>query len=96
MKLTELAVTAQEEQNIVLSNGYTAALRFDMVYKRWFYDLYLNDVLVYAGVALTPDTAPLHGISPVSLGIVDFSEDKSEYEPYSELGARLALMEITQ
>ena len=96
MKLTELAVAAQEEQNIILSNGYTATLRFDMIYKRWFFDLYQGGILVCAGVALTPDTAPLHNISLVGLGLVDFSEDKSEYEPYSELGARLALMEIVQ
>lgn len=95
MTLTELTVGA-EEQWITLSNGYSASLRFDMIYKRWFYDLYFNQNLVYAGVALTPDTAPLINISPVSLGIVDFSEDKSEYEPYSELGSRLALMEIAE
>lgn len=93
MTINELSVSS-EEQNIFLSNGYSATIRFDMIYKRWFFDLYLGGELLYAGLTLTPDTAALAGISDLTLGLVDYSDDKKEYEPFNELGARLALMEI--
>lgn len=92
---TELRVLP-EEQTIYLQNGYQAAIRFDMIYKRWFYDLYLGDKLVYAGMALTSDTTPLLNINPISLGLVDTSNDKEDYEPYNELGSRLALLEVAE
>lgn len=95
MTLTELSVI-NEEQTIYLQDGYTAEIRFDMVYKRWYYNLYKGGELLYAGVSLTPDSKPLDKISSVSLGIIDFSDDKKEYEPYAELGARLGLMEIVE
>ena len=95
MTMTELGVLSQE-QTIYLSNGYSANLRFDMIYKRWFFDLYLGGNLVYAGVPLVVDTAPLDNICPLTLGLVDCSDDKKEYEPYSELGSRLALMEVVK
>lgn len=94
MQMTELSVVSKE-QMVHLQNGYVAVLRFDMIYKRWFYDLYRDDgTILYAGLALLPDSAPLNGISEVSVGLVDLSEDKEQYEPYSELGGRLALVEI--
>ena len=93
MTITELSVTNQE-QTIFLQDGRIVVLRFDMIYKRWFFDLYQGDELLYAGLALNPDTAPLAGITDISVGLIDFSEDKTEYEPYSELGARLGLVEI--
>ena len=92
---TELKVMPQE-QTIILQNGYSAAIRFDMIYKRWFYDLYYGNTLVYAGMALTPGTAALLNISKVGLGLVDTANDKETYEPYAELGSRLALMEIAE
>ena len=93
---TELSVMP-EEQTVILQNGYSAAIRFDMIYKRWFYDLYMDDgTILYAGIALPPDSAPLNGFAEESLGLVDLSEDNEEYEPFSELGGRLALMEITE
>lgn len=95
MTTTELRVLP-EEQTVFLQDGYKAAIRFDMIYKRWFYDLYLGDELVYAGIALNPDTSPLLNINLVSLGLVDTSNDKEEYEPYNELGSRLALLEINE
>lgn len=93
MTLTDLGVVS-EEQTITLQDGYSAVVRFDLIYKRWFYDLYRANELVYAGVALTPDTAPLNNISDVSLCLIDLVRDKEQYEPYSELGGRLALMEL--
>ena len=92
---TQLTVMP-EEQTVILQNGYSAAIRFDMIYKRWFCDIYKGEDLVYAGLALTPGTAPLLNISKISVGIVDMSDDKEEYEPYSELGSRLALVEIAE
>lgn len=93
MTITELAVSS-EEQTVYLSNNYSAVVRFDMIYKRWFFDLYRGEELLYAGIALTPDTYPLKDIAEVSLAIVDWANDKLQYEPYNELGARLGLMEI--
>lgn len=95
MKVNLLAVSAKE-QNIILQDGYSANIWFDMIYKRWFFDLYNGTDLVYAGIALEPDTAGLLNISLYGLGLLDMAEDKEEYEPYSELGSRLALAEITK
>ena len=95
MTITELSVSS-EEQTVFLSNGYSAVVRFDMIYKRWFFDLYLGETLLYAGIALIPDAYPLKDIADVSLAIIDWAEDKMQYEPYNELGARLGLMEVSQ
>lgn len=95
MTLTELGVTAKE-QTVYLQGGYSAALRFDMIYKRWFCDMYYEGEIVYAGVPLVVDSAPLNGISPVSVCLVDLSDSKEEYEPFAELGSRLALMELAE
>ncbi len=95
MRVNLLAVAAKE-QTIVLQDGYTADVRFDMIYKRWFFDLYKDGELAYAGIALEPDTAGLLNISKTGLGLLDLAEDKDEYEPYSELGSRLGLAELTE
>lgn len=91
-----LLSTNPEEQTIRLINGYTADLKFDMIYKRWFFNLYKDGDLVYAGIALTPGTAGLLNISKYTLGILDLADDKEDYEPYAELGSRLALAEVTE
>lgn len=93
MIMTDLSVSSQE-QTILLRDGYSAVLKFDMIYKRWFYNLYRQGTLIAAGVSLKPDTSPLIGMAKVSLGLIDLSDDKEEYEPFSELGSRLALMEL--
>lgn len=95
MTLTELTVS-NKEQMVALQGGYSALLRFDMIYKRWFFDLYYEGEILHAGLSLRPDTAPLLGITEVSPGMIDLSKDNEEYEPYSELGARLALVEIAK
>ena len=95
MDVVELGVSS-EEQTIYLQDGYSATIRFDMIYKRWFFDLYLGEELVYAGIPLGVDTVPLLNISKEGLGLIDAVKDKLEYEPYSELGSRLVLVEVTQ
>lgn len=95
MTINELVV-ASEEQALTLLNGYTATLMFDPYYKRWYYNLYKDGELLYAGVPLDPDTAALLGYNDYSLGLVDKLDDKTFYEPYLELGSRLGLVEITQ
>ena len=87
---------ASEEQNITMLNGYSAEIKFDACYKRWYYNLYLYGELVACGIALNPDTAPLLGFSKDSLGIVDTGNKKDIYEPYEELGGRLQLVEIVE
>lgn len=95
MTIVELSVTSKE-QIIYLRDGYVVTIRYDMIYKRWFYDLYKGTELLYAGLSLKPDTAPLSGISDVYVGLIDFGDDKEQYEPYSELGGRLGLVEISE
>lgn len=95
MKINLLTV-ASSEQKVFLANGFVADIKFDAIYKRWYYDLYENGNLRYAGIALNPDTAGLLGISPVSVGLVDRLNNNEFYEPYSELGVRFALVEIQE
>ena len=87
---------SSEEQNITMLDGYSAEIKFDACYKRWYYNLYYYGELIAAGVALNPDTAPLLGFFKDSLGLIDNGNKKDTYEPYAELGARLQLVEITE
>lgn len=93
MIINELIVGSQE-QTLTLLNGYVADIRFDPFYKRWYYNLYNNNELVFAGVPLNPDTFPLEGFTNYYLGIIDKVDDKLPYEPYNELGSKLGLLEI--
>lgn len=95
MVVNELSV-ASEEQTLALLNGYKANIFFDPYYKRWYYNLYNGDVLVYAGFVLDPDTASLLGFSDYFLACVDKLDSKEMYEPYNELGSRLGLLEVSQ
>ena len=87
---------SSEEQNLELYNGYTAEIKFDRCYKRWYYNLYLYGEPVALGVALNVDTAPLLGYVKVSIGLVDSGNAKETYEPYLEFGSRLQVMEIDE
>lgn len=93
MTIRELIV-ASKEQELSLGNGYNASVMFDPYYKRWYYNLYKNDVLLYAGMPLDPDTAVLLGITDYSLGLIDKVGTRVVYEPYAELGSRLGLVEL--
>lgn len=93
--ISELTVPS-EEQTLNLLNGYTAEIKFDAVYKRWYFNLYNMNEPVALGIALNVDTAPLLGYVSDSLGLVDLVDDKEEYEPFDELGTRLGLVEITE
>lgn len=95
MKLTELVVESKE-QTVVLSDGYSADIKFDVFYKRWYYDLYKDGVLKFAGVALNVNTVGLYKMAPVCLALIDIVGDKEEYEPYNELGTRLMLVEVAE
>lgn len=87
---------SSEEQTITLLDGYTADIKFDACYKRWYYDLYYYGELIAAGIALNPDTAPLLGFFGDSLGLIDSGDARDTYEPYTELGGRLELVEIAE
>lgn len=95
MAVYELTVSS-EEQKITLTDGYSAEILFDRCYKRWYYNLYKDDALVAAGVALNPDTAPLFGYVDDSLGLANNIKKGIEYEPCEELGTGLLLMEISK
>lgn len=94
MTVNEISVSSKE-QTIQLSNGWVANVKFDPIYKRWFCDIYLGTTLVYAGVPLNVDSFPLRHISPLYIGVFDRMDSNADYEPYLELGGRLALLEIT-
>lgn len=87
---------ASEEQTITMLDGYSAEIRFDACYKRWYYNLYYYGELVAAGIALNADTAPLLGFFTNTLGLVDSGDKREVYEPYVELGGRLKLVEIAE
>ena len=89
-------IVSSNEQWLELSNGYSAYVRFDLIYKRWYYDVYNENGLLYGGIPLDKDCAPLKGISPVYLMIIEDNKDGIEYEPYSELGGILVLTEVTE
>lgn len=94
-EVNNLIVTS-EEQWLQLSGGYSADIKFDYIYKRWYYDLYKEDVLAFAGIPLTKDCTTLKGISPTYLAIVENNEFNVEYEPFSELGGILLLVEVVE
>lgn len=92
--VTQLSVSA-EEQYIGLTDGYTADIRFDPFYYRWYYDLYYDGELLYAGISLTPDSCGLLHISTKALGLLDVGDKNVDYEPYPSLGNRLVLIEVS-
>lgn len=93
MLINELLVSS-EEQRLTLLNGYSADIKFDPFYKRWYYNLYQGTTLMFAGVPLIPDTFPLDGMTNYYLAVIDKLDDGLPYEPYNELGSRLGLLEI--
>lgn len=96
MATVSILVVASEEQWLSLTNDFVANIKFDYIYKRWYYDLYRNDELVYAGIPLNKDAPNLKGISTVYLSTVENMPVKTEYEPFSELGGILTLVEVVE
>lgn len=92
----EELVVASKEQRLTLLNGYFADIKFDPFYKRWYYDLYQGTKLLFAGVPLVPNTLPLRGITNYYLGCLERGNPHEFYEPYDELGGRLALIEVQE
>ena len=93
-KETVLLSVAPREQILGLANGYTADVKFDPFYYRWYYDLYKDNELVYSGISLTPDSNGLLNISKTTIGVIDSGNKFESYEPYNELGLRLLLLEL--
>lgn len=95
MSVNSLGIAAKE-QTITLANGMTAEIKFDPFYYRWYANYYSEGELVAGGIALDPNTAGLLNILPVTLGIIDTGNPKEFYEPYEQLGNRLAVIEIVE
>ena len=89
-------MVTSEEQVIGLSDNHSAEIKFDYIYKRWYYNLYINDTLLYAGIPLTKDCPTLKGIASVYLMIAEDNENKVDYEPFAELGTILKLAEVIE
>ncbi|MBQ2176740.1 MAG: hypothetical protein II453_17410 [Alphaproteobacteria bacterium] len=96
MATVSILMVSSEEQWLSLTDGYVADIKFDYIYKRWYYDLYKNEELVYAGIPLNKDAPNLKGISPVYLATVENMPIKTEYEPFSQLGGILTLVEVVE
>lgn len=96
MATVSTLMVSSEEQWLSLTDGHTADIKFDYIYKRWYYDLYKDEELVFAGIPLTKDCPTLKGISPVYLAIIENNEYNVQYEPFSELGGILTLVEVVE
>ena len=96
MATVSTLIVSSEEQWLSLTDDFVANIKFDYIYKRWYYDLYKNDEIVYTGIPLTKDGPTLKGISNVYLAIVENNEYKVEYEPFAELGGILTLVEVVE
>lgn len=94
MKTAFKLSVSSEPQTMNLNDGYTAELRFDPFYYRWFYDLYHEEELLYSGIALTPDSCGLLNINNISIGMVDTGVPAGTYEPYNAIGTRLNIVEV--
>ena len=94
MKTISTLSISSEPQSMNLANGYVAELRFDPFYYRWFYDLYKEGELLYAGIALTPDSCGLLNISDAAIGMLDTENPAGDYEPYNAIGTRLMIIEV--
>ena len=95
MNFTSLGVSTGE-QALTLANDSVIQIKFDPFYYRWYADYYQGEELVASGIALDPDTAGMLGILPVSCAIIDTGNKKEQYEPYEQLGDRLAVIEIDE
>lgn len=93
MRYSSLGVVSKE-QTLALSGERSVEIKFDPFYFRWYGNFYANGELVAAGIALDPNTAGLLDIEPVCLAIYDSGDPKVKYEPYEELGDRLAVIEV--
>lgn len=93
MIITSLGVESKE-QYLNLSNNISVNIRFDPFYYRWYADYYEDGELIAAGVALDPDTFGLADIRRTYCGVIDTGNKKVSYEPYEQLGDRLAVIEI--
>ena len=96
MRTISILSVGSEEQTLMLSDNYYADIKFDLIYKRWYYNLYRNGNIIAAGISLVPNSAGLLGEFPVSLGLLDTGNPHEAYETYEELGRRLVLVEITE
>ena len=93
MKYNSLGVVPKE-QTLALSEEHSVEIKFDPFYFRWYGNFYAGGELGAAGIALDPNTAGLLDIEPVCLAIYDSGDPKEKYEPYEELGDRLAVIEV--
>lgn len=93
MQVYSLGVSAQE-QTLSLSNTMSVEIKFDPFYYRWYANYYEDGELVAAGIALDPNTFGCLDILSNSCGIYDTGDPKEKYEPYEQLGDRLAVIQI--
>ena len=85
---------APKEQSLALDEARSVEIKFDPFYYRWYGNFYADGQLIASGIALDPNTDGLLDIETVSLAIYDSGDPKVKYEPYEELGDRLAVIEV--
>lgn len=93
MAVLSLGISSKE-QSLNLSDSTSIEIKFDPFYYRWYANYYENGELVAAGIALDPNTFGMLDILQTSCGVIDLGNPKETYEPYEELGDRLAVIQI--
>lgn len=89
---------SSKEQTISLRDGYSAELFYNVFNKFWYYNLIGPDgSYLFYGISLIPDSFAQNNYSGEypKLFVMDITEGSNEeYNPYLELGGRLALFSI--
>lgn len=93
--MNELVISS-EEQTISIRDGYKAQIKYNPFNRYWYYNLINPDGVVVAyGLALKPNTYATYKMDFPGLALVDrLQGDKTEYNPFVELGGRLMLVEL--
>lgn len=89
-------IVESKEQRIVLKDNKVAHIKYNPFNKYWYYDMYDSEGNIIAyGMALKPNTFATNKQQVGGLALIDrLPNDKSEYNPFVELGGRLMLVEL--
>lgn len=93
--MNEILVESKE-QRISLKNNGVAHIKYNPFNRYWYYDMYdeFGNIVAY-GLALKPNTFATNRLQLGGLAVIDrLSGDKTEYNPFVELGGRLMLVEL--
>lgn len=89
-------IISSKEQRIGLKNNNTAHIKYNPFGRYWYYDMYdAEGNAIALGLALKPNTFATNRQRIGGLAVIDrVPKDKTEYNPFVELGGRLMLVEL--